>query len=189
MASRRRTQTTGYQTYGSVAYAPAYQGGAVRAPRRGEEGYQSPPQPKVREKTRTKTLTRTQVQVRQAGKVSPFAVIGFLAVGVFAALLLLSYVQYAMLTDQMVGLRSQVSVLQAENASLTAQYERVFDMERIQAAVGDTMIRPTAAQVVYIDLSEPDSVILYNGQTGVNGVQGFVVSAKEILDDLLEYFR
>lgn len=86
--------------------------------------------------------------------------IGFLAVGVFAALLLLSYTQYAVLTDQVVTLRSELTTLQTENATLSAEYEKVFDMERIQAAVGDTMIRPTGDQVEYIDLSEPDSVVV-----------------------------
>ena len=46
MAARRRS-TTVYNTYGSVAYAPAYDGSAVRAPRR-EEELQRRPQPKTR---------------------------------------------------------------------------------------------------------------------------------------------
>lgn len=36
MATRRRSQLSSYRTYGSVAYAPAYDGTAVRAPRREE---------------------------------------------------------------------------------------------------------------------------------------------------------
>ena len=60
MAARRRS-TTVYNTYGSVAYAPAYDGSAVRAPRR-EEELQRRPQPKTREHVRRKQLTRTQVQ-------------------------------------------------------------------------------------------------------------------------------
>ena len=65
VASRRRS-TTGYDTYGSVAYAPVYDGSAVRVPRR-EEELQRPPQPRTRERTRRRALTRTQVQVREAG--------------------------------------------------------------------------------------------------------------------------
>ena len=44
-----------------------------------------------------------------------------------------------MLTDQVVTLRSELTTLQTENATLSAEYEKVFDMERIQAAVGDTL--------------------------------------------------
>ena len=57
MAVRRRN-TIAYNTYGSVAYAPVYDGSAVRAPRR-EEEFQRAPQPKTRERTRTQSLTRT----------------------------------------------------------------------------------------------------------------------------------
>ena len=91
MAAYRRRSTTAYDTYGSVAYAPAYDGSAVRAPRRQEEVLQPAPRPRQREQVRRRTLERAQVQVREAGQVAPFAVVGFLAVAVFAALLILSY--------------------------------------------------------------------------------------------------
>ena len=78
MATRRHSQLSSYRTYGSVAYAPAYDGTAVRAPRREEVL-----RPKPRVRPRERVLTRTQVQVREAGQASVFAVIGFLAVGVF----------------------------------------------------------------------------------------------------------
>jgi hypothetical protein len=82
MATSRRNQNYTYRTYGSVAYAPAYDGSAVRAP-----GREQVLQPKPKQKRKVKVLTRTQVQVREAGLVSPFAVVGFALVGVFAALL------------------------------------------------------------------------------------------------------
>ena len=56
---------------------------------------------------------------------APFAVVGFLAVAVFAALLILSYAQLAVANDAMVTLRGQLSDLQAEHATLSAQYEKV----------------------------------------------------------------
>src|SRR5699024_7842497 len=119
----------------SVAYAPAYDGSAVRVPRR-EEELQRRPQPKQRPRVRRQALTRTRVQVREAGQVAPFAVVGFLSVAAFAVMLLLSFVQYTVLNGQMASLSSELSTLQAENATLSAQYEKVFDMETIQQAVG-----------------------------------------------------
>lgn len=186
MAARRRN-TTAYNTYGSVAYAPVYDGAAVRVPRR-EEEYQPRPQPKQRERVRQQELTRTQVQVREAGQVAPFAVVGFLAVAVFAALLLMSYVQFTVLNGEMVSLRSEMSSLQKEHATLSAQYEKVFDMDTIQAAVGDTMVRPTNDQVVYLDLSEPDTVVVYADQAQ----SSLASAAKEVgqaLGYIVEYFR
>ena len=85
MAANRRVQRTNtYRTPGSVAYAPTYDRNAVRAP-----GREQVAQPKPRVRPKEKALTRTRVQVREAGQVSPFAVVGFLLVGVFAAASLL----------------------------------------------------------------------------------------------------
>ena len=186
MASRHRSSRPSYNTYGSVAYAPAHDGCAVRAPGR-EETLQ--PQPRVRPRERERTLTRTRVQVREAGEVSPFAVIGFLAVGVFAALLLWSYAQYVVASDQLVTMRSELSQLQEENVLLSAQYEKVFDMERIQAAVGDTMVRPTSDQIVYLDLSEPDNVVLRGQEETAQGPMGLLKGLEDIFGDLFAYFR
>lgn len=186
MATRRRVPTV-YHTYGSVAYAPAYDGSAVRAPRR-EEELQQAPRPKQREHIRREELTRTRVQIREAGQVAPFAVVGFLAVAAFAALLLLSYVQYTVLSSEMVSLRSQMTALQTENATLSAEYEKVFDMATIQAAVGDTMVRPSGDQVVYIDLSEPDNVTVY-GEEAETGIVGALKGLGTMLGEMIEYFR
>ena len=141
------------------------------------------------ERTHRRALARAQVQVREAGEVSPFAVIGFLAVGIFAALVLWSYSQYIVTSDQLVTMRSELSDLQEENVRLSAQYEKVFDMERIQAAVGDTMVRPTNDQIVYLDLSEPDSVVLYGQEETSQGPQGLLDGLKELFGDLFAYFQ
>lgn len=186
MATRRRF-TTRYDSYGSVAYAPVYEGNTVRAPRR-EEEYQPSPQPRRREQPRRRALERTQVEVRQAGAVAPFAVIGFLAVAIFAALLLVSHAQSTVLNAEVVELRGQLTTLQAENAKLSAKYEQVFDMEKIQAAVGDTMVRPVGSQAVYLDLSEPDTVVIYDGLKD-NKLLDAVQDVGRTLGDLIEYFR
>ena len=185
MASRRRTTSTAYNTYGSMAYAPAYDGSAVRLPRR-EEELQRRPQPKKRELARE--LTRTRVQVRPAGQVAPFAVVGFVAVAIFAALLLMSYAQLTVASAEVVSLRSELSDLKEENATLTAQYEKVFDIDTIQAAVGETMIRPTSDQVTYVDLSEPDTVVVY-GEEAQGGPLGALKSLGQMTGEILEYFR
>ena len=160
-------------------------GSAVRAPGR-EETLQ--PQPRVRPRERERTLTRTRVQVREAGEVSPFAVIGFLAVGIFAALVLWSYSQYIVTSDQLVTMRSELSDLQEENVRLSAQYEKVFDMETIQQAVGDTMSRPGSDQVVYVDLSQEDTVEVFRDEKE-SGLMTALCAAGDTLGELIEYFR
>lgn len=184
MASRHRTNAAPYRTYGSVAYAPVYEGGAVRTPQQGEAAR---PRPRVR--TRERALTRTKVQVREAGEVSIFAVVGFLAVGVLAALLIWSYAQFTMANDQLIATRNTLNDLQDEHIILAAQYEKVFDMARIQEAVGDTMVRPISDQVVYLDLSEPDNVVLYGEGERVPGLAGLWNGIQEIAGKFFAYFR
>ncbi len=186
MGLRSRNQVPSYRTYGNVAYAPAYDGEALRAPGQGQV---LQPKPRHREAVRERQLTRTQVRVREAGQVSPLAVIGFLAVGALAALLLLTYTRYTVVADEVVSLRHELGTLQSENATLSAEYEKVFDMERIQAAVGETMVRPNASQIVYIDLSEPDSVELYAEHSGTRGVEGVLQGLRDIFSNVIEYFR
>ena len=187
MATIRRRHTTTYSTYGSVAYAPAYEdGNAVRSPRREEELRRAPvPRPK----RQVRRHERARVEVRQAGQVAPFAVVGFLAVALFAAMLVTSYVQLTMANDEMVSLSKELSELQAEHVTLRAQYEKVFDLATIQEAVGDTMIRPTNDQVVYIDLSAPDTVTVYHDKGGDPGLRDLLNGVHEVLDGIIEYFR
>ena len=104
-AVKRRSR---YTNYSRVPY-DAYDGSAARQLQR-EEVLR--PRPMVR--PRERAVVRPRVRVREAGLVSPFAVVGFLAVGVFAVLLLFSYVQLTTISQQVVELRSEMTALQSE---------------------------------------------------------------------------
>lgn len=183
MATNRRRRQTEYRSDGNVAYAPEFERNTVRRPLKRERTVQPG------HRTRERSFTRTKVKVREAGQVAPFAVAGFLLVGVLAALLLLCYTQYTVVTDQVVSLRRELSNLETEHAALTAEYELVFDMERIQSTVGGSMVRPSASQIEYIDLSEPDNVELYAGDGSAAGIIGILNGIKEMISDIIEYFR
>ena len=170
MAQARR-RTTRYETYGSVAYEPAWNGDVITLPG-GEE--LARPRPKVRPEE--KTLARPKVQVREAGKVSPFAVIGFLCVGVLAVLLLMSSVRLTVLKDESVQLESQLVQLEKDEATLLAQYEMAYDLKQIEAMLtaDGTMIKPNKGQMVVLDLSEPDNVVVYGQQDKKDGPLGWL---------------
>ena len=187
MAGNRRRSTTAYRTYGSVAYAPVYDGSAVRAPRREEELQRAPaPYPRRREQVRKQE--RPKVQVRPAGAVAPLSVVGLLVVAFLAAMLVTSYARLTMANDEMVALRNELSALKSDHAALTTQYERVFDLATIQEAVGDAMVRPTGNQVVYIDLSEPDTVTIYEDKTP-SPLLSLLGGVGDLFDGVIEYFR
>ena len=180
-AQRRNRSIQPRGTYGNLAYA---QPAARPLERGGAEVLR--PQPKVR--PRERALTRPKVRVREAGQISVFAVVGFLAVGVFAVLLMLSTVQLTMVSDEVVSLRSELSSLQSEEAKLMAQYELAFDPSTIEERVtaDGSMVKPAAGQIYTLDLSESDSVVYYD-QESTGG--SLLDTGRDMIDGALSYFR
>ena len=181
MAAVEQRRTSRYEVYGNVAYDPVWEGGAVAVPAP-ERQEVLRPRPNVRPKERT--LARPRVQVREAGKVSPFAVVGFFSIAVMAVLLLMCCVRLTILNDESVHLRNQLSQLQAEEADLLARYELAYDLQAIETELlsNGIMVRPSSEQMVVLDLSEPDNVVVYsqNESTG-----SLVDSVKDFVGDLL----
>lgn len=179
--ARRRTDVHRPRgTYGNLAYAePAFEHGGAEVLR---------PQPKVR--TRERAVARPKVQVREAGHVSVFAVVGFLAVGVFAALLLLSYVQLTVTADSVASLKRELSTLETEQAKLLAQYELAYDLSSIEQKVtaDGSMVKPLSDQIYTLDLMEQDSVIRYADGGADQGPEGLMAEARSFVDSVLAYF-
>ena len=94
-------------------------------------------------------------------------VISILLLAVVAAvMLLLSYVQLTTLAADTVALKSELTVLQAENVSLTAQHEQMFDMATVkEVAAAAGMSKPTSSQITYLDLDSEDSAVVYRTET------------------------
>ncbi len=170
-----------YDPYRNIGYA--YDGSAARVL---EQEEVLRPQPKVR--PRHKTVSRPQVQVRLAGKVSLFAVAGFSVVTVLAAFIIAGYVQLSTISAQTVELNSQMSQLKSEEATLRARYELAYDLGAIESAVTSdgSMSRPQAGQMIYVDLTEPDSVVRYNQPEETGG--SILESVEEVVGSLLAYF-
>lgn len=169
-----------YDPYRNLSYQ--YDGSAVRVP---EEEEILRPRPQVR--PRNGELARPKVAVRPAGKVSLFAVTGFAVVAVMAVLILMSYIQLSTISNEVVSLNSEMTQLQSEEATLRARYELAYDLGAIEKAMtaDGSMGRPQAGQMVYVDLTEPDSVVIYN-QAEASG--SFLDSLEEIVGSILSYF-
>ena len=185
MATAVRRRNIRYSKYDTVPYE-AYDGSAARQLER-EEVLQ--PRPVVR--PRERAVVRPRVRVREAGAVSPFAVVGFLAVGVFAVLLLFSYARLMTISQQVVALNSEMTTLQSEEAKLRAQYELAYDLDAIQESLttSGTMVEPQNGQTVYVDLSEPNTVKVFQQEEGTSGLEGMFQSVKSIAEEIVTYFR
>lgn len=189
MASALARKKTKYAqprgTYGNLAYAQP----DVRPMTRGGSEVLRP-RPKARPKERA--IARPKVRVREAGQVSVFAVVGFLAVGVFAVLLMLATVQLTMISDDVVSLKNQLSSLQSEEAKLMAQYELAYDLGAIEEQVtsNGSMVKPQAGQIYTLDLSEEDNVIHYEKDSAAaETAESFLDTLKSLVDGALAYFR
>ena len=146
-----------YPVNGSLAYDLDYEirerelRHAGEAPRRQEAVKE---QPRVR--------TEAQPLVRERQRLSLLTAVGFAAVVAMAVMVLSSYIQLMVLSSGTVELKKQLTALEAEHVSLTAQYEQLFDRATVkEAAEAAGMAKPRASQVYYIDLSSGDSAVVY----------------------------
>ncbi len=172
-----------YDPYRNISYA--YDGAAARV----LEPEVAQPRPRTRTHTRPRQeeLTRPQVATREAGKVSLFAVGGFAAVAVLAVCILLSYVQLSSISHEMVQLSNDLVALHSEEATLRARYELAYDLRSIETTMtaDGSMGRPQTGQIVYVDMTEADSVTVYER---TQEKSTFTQGIKEIVNNILTYF-
>ena len=122
--------------------------------------------PRHGEQVRPKVHRREQALVRERQQVPVLTVLGVMAVIGLAVMLLLSYVQLTTLAADTVALRSELSALQAENVTLTAQHEQMFDMATVkEVAAAAGMGKPTSSQLTYLDLASEDSATVFQTES------------------------
>ena len=130
----------------------------------------------------------TKARVRPAQHVSPVMVLGAVAVAVLMVMVVLSYVELATISDNVVSMRSQVSELETRQVTLMTQYEQAFDLVSIkEQALAAGMSLPSDSQVYYIDLSDPDNAVVYEQES-----QGMTYVLEQVWESILravEYFR
>ena len=190
MASRRE-QNMKYRRYsgrvnGNLAYDPAYEERQRRLRREREyerqrEEFMRPPQRKVQKKA-------APVR-RQREKVSLGTLCGFMALAAMVALLIMCRAQLTEISAQVVSVQKEISALEDEHVALLTRYEKTFDLTTIkEAAAAAGMAKPSASQVYYIDLSESDSVVIYQ-QKSQNVLSRVLTSLGNGVCAVVEYFK
>lgn len=192
MASRRE-QNMKYRRYsgrvnGNLAYDPAYEERQRRLRREQEyerehqrEEFMRPPQRKVQKKAAPAR--------RQREKVSLGALCGFAALAAMVALMILCRAQLTEISSQVVSVQKEIAALEDEHVALLTRYEKTFDLTTIkEAAAAAGMAKPSASQVYYIDLSEADSVVVYQ-QKSQNVLARALTSLGNGVCAVVEYFK
>lgn len=186
MAQQRNQRNRRYRTNGNTAYQPDYEREASRRSQTSAAPARKPQQPKRPQiRPRRRPVKRPDIQVRTQTAVSPFAMVGLFAVLACALLLVISTAQLAMVNNDIVDLRSTLSDLQDEGRTLQTKYELEFDLDSIerQFLSDGSMVRAGTGQTVYLDLSEQDSVVYYEGAG--DGLSAWLQKAEQFFAGLL----
>lgn len=126
--------------------------------------------------------------VRQKQRVSVLSVLGFGAVVALSVLVLMNYVQLTALSSDLVGLKSQLSVLSTENVTLTAEYQNMYDLSTVkEVAEAAGMAKPVSSQVYYVDLSAGDNAVVYQ-QESPSVLSRVLTSLNHGVYAVVEYF-
>ena len=174
----------GGRVEGNLAYDFDYE---EKRERRREQRPQekAAPRPAPQQVQRPQTTVRT----RERQKVSFAALAGFAALAALVLLLVMSYARLATISSNVVSMKNELTTLQSEHVALLTRYEQTFDLATVKQAAEDAgMAKPSASQIYYVDLSEPDSVVVYQ-QGGGNVLARVFTSLGHGMCSVVEYFR
>lgn len=138
---------------------------------------------------RSRRRANMKAAIRQAQKVSPAAVLGFITVAVMMVFLLLCCVRMNTLSRSISDLKSRISELETEQVSLMSKYDQAFDLATVQAAAEAAgMTQPSDSQTYYIDLPGEDQAVSYR-ESGDSPLDGLLSAPRLWLDRVVAYFR
>jgi len=127
------------------------------------------------------------LQVRESGKIAPFAVLGLAAVCLLVILTLSQYAKLVEVNDAAVDLSKQIATMKQEESKLLAQYELAYDLQAIEnelLASGE-MVKPQSGQSYVIALTRPDSAQYYERASFGSGILSGI---KQIFSAIGTYF-
>ena len=167
MASRKHQHTgyTGGRVVGNLAYDPAYEERQRRLRREQEYGREREREEFIRPPQKKPERRAAPVR-RRREKISLGSLCGFMALAAMVALMIMCRAQLTEISSNVVSMQKELTALEDEHVALLTRYEKTFDLTTIkEAAAAAGMSKPSSSQVYYIDLSEPDGVVVYQQQS------------------------
>jgi hypothetical protein len=139
---------------------------------------------------------RAEVQARpvRAYGISFSTVLCLLGTLALVVMLLMNYVNMTSITDRSVRLKEELAQLKEDELVLKAQYQSAIDLKEIERyAIEELgMMVPGANNIVYIDMSGPDKVVISgNGASDENARTdtGETSGNFGLLSAIVEYFK
>ena len=136
----------------------------------------------------SRARAHTKARVRVGQRLSPVIALGYTALAALMVLLVMSYVELAAISSNVVSMQEELSELQEDQRALQVKYEQAFDLTSVkESAEAAGMSQPSESQIYYIDLSDPDNAVVYQDQE--SGLMAFLERLGERLYAAVEYFR
>ena len=181
-----------YRTPGVIDGSLAYDFGALERQlentgRMAPDLYSAP-----MEETAADVISRAHEQakakVRPAQHLSAVMVLGCAAVSVLMVLVVLAYVELASISGSVVTMQEELAALETRQVSLMTEYEQAYDLASVkEAAAAAGMSQPSDSQIFYIDLSDPDTAVVYEPEE--RGVMAVLEEVAGGIGAAVEYFR
>lgn len=193
MAQQKRKQNIPYggRVVGNLAYDFDYEQREELRRRQGAPKKAAPsprPKPQPKQQAKAQPKAKPVVRPREREQLSAVLVAGLVLLCGMVMLLLAGYANLASTSAEVVALQNELSELQDENVTLLTGYEKTFDINTVkEAARAAGMTEPTASQISRIDLSEPDSVVVYETQES-SLLSRVFTSLGQSVGSVLEYF-
>ena len=172
--------------YGNLAYDLD----ALVRERALEEAGRMPEQPRPERRREQEVVQRprTQTAAQPKAQVSPLVVGGIAVLAAMVVVLLMGYVQLTQISGNVAEMKSEMDRLNTEHVALLTEYEQTFELATVkEVAEAAGMSKPSAGQIEYVELSGPDTAVIYAaGEDGA--LTKAFASAKEGILALVEYF-
>jgi len=138
---------------------------------------------------RSQPVRRSRPAAQSALKLSPMVIVCTVALAAMVVVLLMGYARLTRISSSVVAMKSELSTLQDSHLALLTKYEKTFDLTTVkEAAEAAGMKKPSSGQISYIDLSGPDTAVVYAAnEEGVIGKVFDAVGAS--VGSVLEYFK
>ena len=131
---------------------------------------------------------QAKAKVRPAQHLSAVMVLGCAAVSVLMVLVVLAYVELASISGSVVTMQEELAALETRQVSLMTEYEQAYDLASVkEAAAAAGMSQPSDSQIFYIDLSDPDTAVVYEPEE--RGVMAVLEDVAGGIGAAVEYFR
>ena len=102
----------------------------------------------------------------------------FLAAALSVALVLATPLSAQATKSGLSDAKSKKTALEAENVTLTAQHEQMFDMATVkEVAAAAGMAKPTSSQITYLDITSEDSATVYQTESDRPSILGRMLSS------------